>query len=197
MPLPPYIQRTSSEDDKERYQTVFARQPGAVAAPTAGLHFEQRLIAALTGQGVLWDNITLHVGAGTFLPVQCERIEAHEMHAERITVAQRVCARIRRVKKNGGRVVAVGTTVVRALESAAVDGDVQPYSGDTRLFITPGFRFNVVNALITNFHLPKSSLMVLVSAFAGHEEIMRLYRYGVEHRLRFFSYGDAMFLERQ
>jgi S-adenosylmethionine:tRNA ribosyltransferase-isomerase len=196
VPLPPYIQRNASEKDAERYQTVYSRVPGAVAAPTAGLHFDKEMIKRLQDKGVQWQGITLHVGAGTFLPVQTDSIEAHTMHEEYFNVDAATCSRIDEVKAAGRRVVAVGTTVVRALESAARNGKIAPYEGETRLFITPGFKFNVVDVLVTNFHLPKSTLMILVCAFAGYDQIMNMYRYAIDHRFRFFSYGDAMLLER-
>lgn len=196
VPLPPYIQRDPAEDDRERYQTVYSREPGAVAAPTAGLHFDHKLIDRLRAKGVQWQTITLHVGAGTFLPVQGDTIESHLMHEERIRVDEETCQRIREVKASGGRVIAIGTTVVRALESAARSGTLKPFDGETRLFITPGFQFNVVDLLVTNFHLPKSTLLILVSAFAGYDRVMQMYRYAIEHHFRFFSYGDAMLLER-
>ena len=197
MPLPPYIARADAPADRERYQTVYARNPGAVAAPTAGLHFDQPLLERLQQQGVELAHVTLHVGAGTFQPLRVERLEAHVMHAERVEVNARTCEQIAAAKVRGGRVIAVGTTVVRSLESAAQSGALQPYAGETRLFITPGFRFNVVDALITNFHLPESTLLMLVCAFGGYEAVMRAYRHAVEQRYRFFSYGDAMFVERQ
>ena len=200
IPLPPYIQRLPVPADNDRYQTVFAKNLGAVAAPTAGLHFNQSLIDQLADKGIEWANITLHVGAGTFLPVQVEQIEDHVMHSERVSVGQEVCDKINAVKQRGGRIVAVGTTVMRALESAAKqssDGKtLEPMEGDTALYITPGFEFSVIDLLITNFHLPKSSLLILVSAFAGSEEIKNIYQYAITHKLKFFSYGDAMILER-
>jgi S-adenosylmethionine:tRNA ribosyltransferase-isomerase len=196
VPLPPYIQRDACKNDVERYQTVYSKVPGAVAAPTAGLHFDREMIKRLQDKGVQWQGITLHVGAGTFLPVQTDSIEAHTMHEEYFNVDAPTCRRIHEVKAAGRRVVAIGTTVVRALESAARSGKISPYKGETRLFITPGFRFNVVDVLVTNFHLPKSTLMILVCAFAGYDQIMTMYRYAVDHRFRFFSYGDAMLLER-
>jgi S-adenosylmethionine:tRNA ribosyltransferase-isomerase len=196
VPLPPYIQRDPAEDDQERYQTVYSRVPGAVAAPTAGLHFDHNMIDRLRAKGVQWQTITLHVGAGTFLPVQGDTIESHMMHEERIIVDEETCQRIREVKASGGRVIAIGTTVVRALESAAKDRTLKPFDGETRLFITPGFHFNVVDLIVTNFHLPRSTLLILVSAFAGYDRVMHMYRYAIEHQFRFFSYGDAMLLER-
>ncbi len=196
IPLPPYITRADVAADHERYQTVYAREPGAVAAPTAGLHFDAALLAQLGEQGVNSAYVTLHVGAGTFQPLRVERLEEHRMHAERVEVSAETCAAIAATKSRGGRVIAVGTTVVRSLEAAAQSGTLQPYRGETRLFITPGYEFRVVDALVTNFHLPESTLLMLVCAFAGYEPVMRAYRHAVEQRYRFFSYGDAMFLER-
>ena len=203
VPLPPYIERTPDLHDLERYQTVFAREPGAVAAPTAGLHFDERMLARLEGAGVELARLTLHVGAGTFAPVRTEEIERHELHAERVTVGADVCAAVAGCRARGGRVVAVGTTVVRGLETAAArsphaarspDTALAPYSGETRLFIYPGFRFRVVDAMVTNFHLPESSLLMLVAAFAGREATLAAYAHAVRERYRFFSYGDAMFM---
>ncbi len=196
IPLPPYITRADVADDHERYQTVYARAPGAVAAPTAGLHFDAALLAQLNELGIDSAYVTLHVGAGTFQPLRVERLEEHRMHAERVEVGADTCAAITATKSRGGRVIAVGTTVVRSLETAAQAGTLQPYRDETRLFITPGYDFRVVDALVTNFHLPESTLLMLVCAFAGYEPIMRAYRHAVEQRYRFFSYGDAMFLER-
>ena len=198
VPLPPYITHEPTPEDRERYQTIYARQPGAVAAPTAGLHFEQSVLDRLAEQGVEQAFVTLHVGAGTFQPPRVERIAEHAMHAELIEVGAETCARIQAARAAGRRVVAVGTTVVRALETAAGDRDLpRPWRGDTRIFIYPGYRFRCVDALITNFHLPESTLLMLVAAFAGHAEILRAYRHAVERRYRFFSYGDAMFLTRR
>ena len=196
MPLPPYIARADETADRERYQTVFAARPGAVAAPTAGLHFDEDLLARLAGKGVEQARVTLHVGAGTFQPVRAERIEDHRMHAEYLEVSAEVCERIEATRARGGRVVAVGTTVVRSLETAAAGGELRPYRGETRLFITPGFEFRVVDVLVTNFHLPESTLLMLVCAFGGYENVMRAYRHAVEEGYRFFSYGDAMFVVR-
>ncbi len=197
IPLPPYIEREDTEDDKERYQTVFAEKIGAVAAPTAGLHFTPELLQALSDKGVESAKVTLHVGAGTFLPVRVDNLEDHVMHAEWVEVDQVTCDAVVSCKARGGKVVAVGTTSVRSLESAAKEtGILQPFTGDTRLFITPGFNFNVVDAMITNFHVPESTLLMLVSAFSGYENIMNAYRHAVEQKYRFFSYGDAMFLEK-
>ena len=195
MPLPPYITREDAALDVERYQTVYAEKPGAVAAPTAGLHFDETLLSTLTAKGVLQARVTLHVGAGTFQPVRVDDIREHRMHAEWLRVPAEVVEAVNSTRERGGRVVAVGTTVVRSLETAALGGTLQAYEGETDIFITPGFRFRVVDALITNFHLPESTLLMLVSAFAGHETIMRAYRHAVEQRYRFFSYGDAMFIE--
>jgi len=196
MPLPPYIDREDTSEDAERYQTVFAKEPGAVAAPTAGLHFDDALLDKLAEQGVDSARVTLHVGAGTFQPVRQDQIDAAQLHSERVQVTQALCDKVAITKKNGGRVVAVGTTVVRSLETAAADGALQPYDGETRLFIQPGYEFKVVDAMVTNFHLPQSSLLMLVSAFAGKERVLNAYRHAVEQQYRFFSYGDAMFLER-
>jgi len=194
VPLPPYIERTPGEDDRERYQTVFARAPGAVAAPTAGLHFDDSLFARLDARGVERAFLTLHVGAGTFSPVRTEQIEAHRLHPEWVSVSAELCERIARTRAAGRRVVAVGTTAVRALETAAQRGRLEPYEGETDLFIYPGFVFRVVDALVTNFHLPESSLLMLVAAFAGREKTLAAYRHAVAARYRFFSYGDAMFV---
>jgi S-adenosylmethionine:tRNA ribosyltransferase-isomerase len=198
MPLPPYIRRPDDDADQARYQTVYARKPGAVAAPTAGLHFDQPMLDRLSLMGVEQAFVTLHVGAGTFQPVRVEDIAQHRMHAEWVEVSQQVVDQVAATRARGGRVVAVGTTSVRSLESAAaVTGQLQAYAGDSRLFITPGYRFRVVDALLTNFHLPESTLMMLVSAFAGYEQVMAAYRHAVTQRYRFFSYGDAMFLTRR
>jgi len=191
-PLPPYIARSADAADRERYQTVFARAPGAVAAPTAGLHFDTELLDALTARGVERAFLTLHVGAGTFAPVRTEQIEEHELHAEWLDVPAEACAAVERCRRSGGRVVAVGTTSVRALETAARGGKLAPFTGDSRLFIYPSFEFRVVDAMVTNFHLPESSLLMLVSAFAGRDATLAAYRHAVAQRYRFFSYGDAM-----
>lgn len=196
VPLPPYIEHPDSADDERRYQTVFAARPGAVAAPTAALHFDQAVLDALAGRGVQRAAVTLHVGAGTFQPVRVERISKHRMHSEWFEVPQTTVDAIAATKARGGRVVAVGTTTLRSLESAARLGALQACTGDTDIFITPGFQFRVVDRLITNFHLPKSTLMMLVSAFAGHAHVMALYRHAIESRYRFFSYGDSMQLAR-
>jgi len=194
MPLPPYIQRDDEAEDRQRYQTVYAQRPGAVAAPTAGLHFEQSVLDGLLARGVNIDYVTLHVGAGTFRPVRVDNIAEHVMHAERVRVSQQLCDAVARTHDAGNRVIAVGTTVVRSLEAAASGGCMQPFDGDCRLFITPGYSFNVVDAMITNFHLPKSTLLLLVSAFAGRELILDAYLHAVAQEYRFFSYGDAMFI---
>ena len=193
VPLPPYIEHADSQEDERRYQTVFARVPGAVAAPTAALHFDEALLAELEARGVQRASVTLHVGAGTFQPVKTENIAEHQMHAERYEVPEATQRAIAEAKARGGRVVAVGTTTVRTLESWAKSGEA---SGDTRIFITPGFAFAHVDLLVTNFHLPKSTLMMLVSAFAGYERVMALYAHAIRERYRFFSYGDAMLLAR-
>lgn len=192
VPLPPYIERADSQTDQARYQTVFASQPGAVAAPTAGLHFDAALLTELAERGIEQAYLTLHVGAGTFMPVREQDLDRHVMHAEYCRVSAELCAAVAACKARGGCVVAVGTTCIRALETAALTGDLQPFAGETRLFIRPGFQFQVVDRLITNFHLPESSLLMLVAAFGGYPTIMRAYRHAVESRYRFFSYGDAM-----
>ena len=194
MPLPPYIERGDAAEDRERYQTVFAARDGAVAAPTAGLHFDGGLLGELERRGVRRCAITLHVGAGTFQPVRADDIRDHAMHAEYLEVAEAACAAVRATRERGGRVVAVGTTAVRSLETAATEGGIAPYLGDTRLFIYPGYRFRCVDAMITNFHLPESTLLMLVSAFAGREAVLAAYREAVREGYRFFSYGDAMLL---
>ena len=192
MPLPPYITRPDQASDAERYQTVYAKTPGAVAAPTAGLHFEQSMLDELQARGVSLAYLTLHVGAGTFQPVRVENIKEHRMHAEWFSLSNETVEMVRRTHKSGGRVVAVGTTSLRALETAAGEKGLQPFQGESRLFIYPGYKFKLVDGLITNFHLPESTLLMLVSAFAGHREIMSAYRYAVQRKYRFFSYGDAM-----
>ena len=195
MPLPPYLRRAPESWDRERYQTVYAREPGAVAAPTAGLHFDEATIEACRSVGVDTARVTLHVGAGTFQPVRADDIADHVMHAERAEVPAATCESISACRARGGRVLAVGTTAVRALESAAAAGPLAPWAGDTRLFITPGYRFRVVDRLLTNFHLPESTLLMLVSAFAGTARVLEAYRHAVTERYRFFSYGDAMLVE--
>ena len=194
MPLPPYIARSDDAVDLERYQTVYARTPGAVAAPTAGLHFDAPMLDTLRAKGVELGYVTLHVGAGTFQPLRSERIDEHVMHREWLNVGAGLVEKIRRTRAAGRRVVAVGTTVVRALESALRDGHVQPFAGETQIFIFPGYRITSVDALITNFHLPESTLLMLVSAFAGRELMLDAYRHAVSERYRFFSYGDAMLI---
>lgn len=199
MPLPPYIDREDELSDRERYQTVYARRDGAVAAPTAGLHFDQPLLDALAEKGIQSAFVTLHVGAGTFQPVRVEDIREHPMHSEWVDVSEATCQQVRDAQTAGRRVIAVGTTSVRCLESACAqtaDGSIAPLTGDTDIFIYPGYQWHCVDALITNFHLPESTLMMLVSAFAGYDTIMRAYRVAVEERYAFFSYGDAMLLTR-
>ena len=194
MPLPPYIRREPVAADATRYQSVFARRHGAVAAPTASLHFDRELLAALEARGVQRAFVTLHVGAGTFQPVRTDAVGAHVMHAEFVEVSAETVAAVAAARARGARVIAIGTTVVRALESAAGRGVLAPYVGDSSLFIVPGFRFHVVDAMVTNFHLPESTLLMLVSAFAGREEVLAAYRHAVAGQYRFFSYGDAMFV---
>lgn len=196
IPLPPYMHRDVEESDKERYQTVYAAHKGSVAAPTAGLHFDEALLAQLKAKQVEMAHLTLHVGAGTFLPVRVPDVTQHKMHAEVFEVTADVCEKIKSAKARGNRVIAVGTTSLRALESAAREGELKPYRGETDIFIYPGFHFQCVDVLITNFHLPGSTLLMLVSAFAGYEKVMQVYRYAVERQYRFFSYGDAMWVER-
>ena len=197
VPLPPYITHADTADDESRYQTVFAAKPGAVAAPTAALHFDAALLAQLSEHGVSTANVTLHVGAGTFQPVRTENLAEHHRHSEWFEVSEATVQAIARTRAAGGRIVAVGTTTLRALESAALGGALEAGSRDTDIFITPGFQFRVVDALVTNFHLPKSTLMMLVSAFAGFEKVRALYAHAIDARYRFFSYGDAMLLARQ
>jgi S-adenosylmethionine:tRNA ribosyltransferase-isomerase len=194
LPLPPYIHRVAGDEDAARYQTVFARVPGAVAAPTAGLHFDDALLGALRDRGIALGHVTLHVGAGTFQPVRVDDLAEHRMHSEWLSVEQALVDRIRQTRAAGGRVIAVGTTVVRALESAMRDGEVAPFQGETSIFIVPGVRIHSVDALLTNFHLPESTLLMLVSAFAGKERIFAAYAHAIAERYRFFSYGDAMLL---
>jgi len=197
LPLPPYITHAAEAEDDERYQTVFAREPGAVAAPTAGLHFSEGVLQALRDKGANIAYVTLHVGAGTFKPVRADDIEDHVMHSERYTIPQATVDAIRQAKARGGRVIAVGTTSLRALESAAAGGELVAGSGETRIFITPGYRFKVVEMLLTNFHLPRSTLLMLVCAFGGMDKMLAAYRHAVEQEYRFFSYGDAMLIERE
>jgi len=194
IPLPPYIERSVEQADAERYQTIYAQTPGAVAAPTAGLHFDEELLKRLSEKGINQGFLTLHVGAGTFQPVRAENINEHKMHSEYLEVNQTLCDQIAITKKQGGKVVAVGTTVVRALETAALSGKLAPYAGETDIFISPGFSFKVIDSLITNFHWPKSSLLMLVSALIGREKLLSLYQQAIEARYRFFSYGDAMLI---
>lgn len=200
LPLPPYIEHDPTADDEARYQTVYANEPGAVAAPTAGLHFDEAMLATLAARGIAAARVTLHVGAGTFQPVRVDAVADHVMHSERYTIPQATVDAIAAARARGGRVVAVGTTSLRALEAAALQAESQPGplaagSGETDIFITPGYRFRVVDALITNFHLPKSTLLMLVSAFAGYDVIRAAYARAIQNRYRFFSYGDAMLLE--
>jgi S-adenosylmethionine:tRNA ribosyltransferase-isomerase len=197
LPLPPYITHAAEDEDEQRYQTVFAREAGAVAAPTAGLHFDEALLQALRDKGVQIAYVTLHVGAGTFQPVRVEHIHEHTMHSERYEIPQLTVDEIVQARANNGRVIAVGTTSLRALESAAVSSVLQSGHGETKIFITPGYQFNVVDVLLTNFHLPKSTLLMLVSAFGGMEAIRAAYRHAVAKEYRFFSYGDAMLIERR
>jgi S-adenosylmethionine:tRNA ribosyltransferase-isomerase len=194
MPLPPYIDRSDTDEDKSRYQTVYGDQLGAVAAPTAGLHFDKQLLADIEAKGAQIAFVTLHVGAGTFQPVRAENIQDHQMHSEWLQVTEQVCQQVAETRARGGRVIAVGTTSVRCLETAARSGEIAPFEGDTNIFIYPGYRFNVVDALLTNFHLSESTLLMLVSAFSGYQSIMAAYQEAVAERYRFFSYGDAMLL---
>lgn len=196
MPLPPYIVRDDSQEDTKRYQTVYAKNDGAVAAPTAGLHFDDELLSSLEKQGIHHTFVTLHVGAGTFQPVKVEDIEAHKMHSEHYEISQETVDKIKQTKAEGGRVIAVGTTAVRTLESASLNGILSSQNSDTEIFIYPGFKFQVVDAMITNFHLPKSSLLMLVSAFIGFKEMQQTYQHAIKKEYRFFSYGDAMLLEK-
>ena len=202
IPLPPYIDRADQLSDKERYQTVYSRIPGAVAAPTAGLHFDDALLDKLKAKGVDFAFVTLHVGAGTFQPVKVDNILEHHMHSEYAEVSQEVVDKILKTRANGKRVIAVGTTSVRSLESAALKSKetcgevIAPFNSDTSIFIYPGYKFNVVDALITNFHLPESTLIMLVSAFAGYTNTMNAYKHAVKEKYRFFSYGDAMFIQK-
>jgi len=196
MPLPPYIKREDEAFDEERYQTVYARENGAVAAPTAGLHFDEQMLVELAEKGVDTAYLTLHVGAGTFQPVRVDNIEEHKMHTELIDVGEEVCEKVAACRERGGRVIAVGTTTVRSLESAAAGGELAPTRGETDIFIYPGYEFKVVDALITNFHLPQSTLLMLVSAFCNRDMLMETYRQAVANDYRFYSYGDAMLLGR-
>lgn len=196
MPLPPYITRNADKVDVERYQTVYAdsQQAGAVAAPTAGLHFDDELLNQIKAKGTQMAFVTLHVGAGTFQPVKADEIEAHQMHKEWLKVDQGVCAAVAQAKANGGRVIAVGTTAVRCLETATVDGELKSFEGDTEIFIYPGYEFKTIDGLITNFHLPESTLVMLVAALAGRENTLAAYQYAISETYRFFSYGDAMLI---
>jgi S-adenosylmethionine:tRNA ribosyltransferase-isomerase len=194
IPLPPYIERADGAEDRERYQTVYARNPGAVAAPTAGLHFDEAMLVRLEAMGVDKVYLTLHVGSGTFQPLRVENLDEHRMHAEYCEVGEVAVEKIHAARAAGGRVVAVGTTVVRTLESASLSSELRAFRGETRLFIRPGFRFQCVDAMLTNFHLPESTLLTLVCAFAGYEQTMVSYRHAVKQEYRFFSYGDAMFV---
>ena len=194
VPLPPYIKRQNDSQDMDRYQTVYAENDGAVAAPTAGLHFDETLLADLNSKGIDTDFLTLHVGAGTFQPIRVDSVEEHSMHTERFIISERVCEKVHKCKKAGGRVVAVGTTSVRALESAANKGKLSSTDSETDIFIYPGFNFQIVDALITNFHLPESSLLMLVSAFCNRNMILDAYNEAIKNKYRFFSYGDAMFI---
>ena len=196
IPLPPYIERTDSVEDRDRYQTVFARQPGAVAAPTAGLHFDETMLAQLEAMGIETVYVTLHVGSGTFQPLRVENLEDHVMHEEFCEIDEMAVSKIQTVRNRGGRVVAVGTTAVRTLETAAISGQLTAFKGETRLFIKPGFQFNCVDAMLTNFHLPESTLLTLVCSFAGYSQTMAAYAHAVEQQYRFFSYGDAMFVTK-
>lgn len=196
MPLPPYIDRPDEEADRERYQTVYGSERGAVAAPTAGLHFDQDLLDKLKQKGVKQAYVTLHVGAGTFQPVRADDIKDHHMHSEVMAISQEVCDLVAETKARGNRVIAVGTTSVRCLETAALSGELKPFQGDTNIFIYPGFRYQVVDTLITNFHLPESTLLMLVSAFVGYRNTMAAYKEAIEQKYRFFSYGDAMFINK-
>ncbi|MCJ8320391.1 MAG: tRNA preQ1(34) S-adenosylmethionine ribosyltransferase-isomerase QueA [Colwellia sp.] len=202
MPLPPYIDRPDEDSDRERYQTVYNEKPGAVAAPTAGLHFDDAMLATLKNKGVEFAFVTLHVGAGTFQPVKVDEIADHIMHSEYVEVSEEVVEKITATKKNGGRIIAVGTTSVRSLESAAKKAqnngtELAPFYGDTDIFITPGYQFQLIDALVTNFHLSESTLLMLVSAFSGYDNIIAAYQHAVEEKYRFFSYGDAMFLTKK
>jgi S-adenosylmethionine:tRNA ribosyltransferase-isomerase len=197
IPLPPYIERSDEQADLERYQTVFAKHEGAVAAPTAGLHFDDELLSSLKDKGISHCFVTLHVGAGTFQPVKVDEITDHKMHSEYFEIDQTTVDQINQTKKNGGRVIAVGTTAVRSIESAAKSGKLKAVQEETDIFIYPGYEFKVVDMMITNFHLPKSSLLMLVSAFIGRERMMEIYQHAIKEKYRFFSYGDAMLLTRE
>ncbi len=196
IPLPPYIRRDDEKMDLDRYQTIYAERPGAVAAPTAGLHFDRDMLQRLEKMGVESARVTLHVGAGTFQPVRVQNLDEHEMHSELVEVSPEVCAAVAATRERGGRVVAVGTTSVRSLEAASIGGELRPFNGETRMFLRPGSSFNTVDAMLTNFHLPESTLLMLVAAFAGYDHVMAAYSHAVDQRYRFFSYGDAMFITR-
>lgn len=195
VPLPPYIQRDDNPVDRERYQTVWARQPGAVAAPTASLHFDDELLDAIEQRDVGIGYLTLHVGSGTYQRVRTQDLAQHRLHAEQVAIGEALCARIRKTKAAGGRIVAAGTTVVRSLEAAAASGEIAPFRGETELFITPGYDFRVIDALLTNFHEPESSLLMLVCAFGGMRPVLAAYQHAIAERYRFLSYGDAMFIQ--
>lgn len=195
-PLPPYIKRPIGNEDKARYQTVYAKYSGSVAAPTAGLHFSKTMIDTLQKRGVAYAELTLHIGLGTFTPIRSRQIEQHTMHSERLQISKALCAAYTQCRKRGGRVIAVGTTVVRGLETALVDGALNPYNDETDLFITPGFQFQAVDVLITNFHFPETTLFVLVCTFAGHQRMLDAYSHAIKHRYRLFSYGDAMWIDK-
>ncbi len=196
VPLPPYIRRDDEPVDRERYQTVYAREQGSVAAPTAGLHFDDSLLAALAARDIGFQTLTLHVGAGTFAPLRSQQLKTGRLHAERLEVTPALCAAVVACRARGGRVIAIGTTATRALEAAGESGELRPLRGETSLFIQPGFNFRIVDAMVTNFHLPQSSLLMLVCAFGGVDRVLAAYRHAVASRYRFFSYGDAMYLER-
>jgi S-adenosylmethionine:tRNA ribosyltransferase-isomerase len=197
VPLPPYIKRESLLADEKRYQTIFASESGAVAAPTAGLHFTDSLLEEISSNGIEIGYLTLHVGAGTFMPLREEQLETKKLHKEQFIIDRILCEKIDKARSNQGRVIAVGTTVVRALESIAKQGQIEAFQGETDIFITPGFEFKVIDAMVTNFHLPESSLIMLVSAFAGAQTILKSYQHAINSGYRFYSYGDAMFLEKQ
>jgi S-adenosylmethionine:tRNA ribosyltransferase-isomerase len=196
VPLPPYLHRAEETADSERYQTVYADLPGAVAAPTAGLHFDSEMMAETRTLGVQHAFVTLHVGAGTFLPLREEQISANRLHNERVDVNEKTCRAVLETRARGGRVIAIGTTSVRALEAASANGNIEPFCGETDIFIVPGYRFRSVDTLLTNFHLARSSLLMLVAAFAGRDRIMSAYRHAIKERYRFFSYGDAMLISQ-
>jgi len=196
MPLPPYIKRADEQLDRDRYQTVFARHPGAIAAPTAGLHFSDVMLKKIRDRGCETGFVTLHVGAGTFQPVRVEKIEEHKMHSEFMVIDEQLCNSVNRIKGSAGRVIAVGTTTVRALESSVSGGELKPRKGETDIFIYPGYRFQLVDAMLTNFHLPESTLLMLVCAFAGRDNVLKAYNHAVNQKYRFFSYGDAMFINK-